>query len=210
MVPDMVPDAVLEEFAEALVPEAFERPTRAVRVRLEEHGPGADAFDAWAVDRLAEALTATWPSGGHPSTVGALSDGRLCWWYDDGGCGFMEGVTGAMGHEVWDIDEPWLFGAVLARPEGRWEVLYDEDGSEVDEVWREPTRTDWRAAWYAEGRGRGAATRQAGLLRLDAEVIVEHRPLEVRDTRATNELHRVLYRHPARKRHPLRRRRRAR
>lgn len=203
-----LPDAVVEEFSASLIPEAFERRTVASQVLLEDAGRGRDAFDAWASLRLADALTATWPVGGRPRVVGMLSDGRLRWHFDDRGCGLLELVASIMTDEARHLDDPWLFGAVLDRPEGSWEVLYDGDGNEIDEVWREPRRSLWQAAWYAEARGRGAAARQAGLLHLEGDELVDHRPLEVRESWVTTQLHRVLHGHPARKRFPLRSRRR--
>lgn len=204
----MIPDAVLEEFTANLIPEAFERPTRARRVAVEDRGGGVEGFDAWAVDRLADALDARWPLGGRPRAVGALSDGRLRWWFDECGCGHLYCVTDALADEVWEVEEPWVFGAVLARPEGAWEVLLDEDGNEVDEVWRQPTDLRWQAAWYAEGRGRGVARRRTGLVQLQGEQVTAHDALEVRGSWVTRDLHRLLYRHPSRKRFPLRRGRR--
>ena len=200
----MIPDAVLSDFAEHLIPEAFEAPTRARRVYREQARFGPEDFDAWIEQRVAEALTVRWPLGDPPGIVAYLTDGRLRWCFDDCGCGYLECVTGVMGDEALGVSEPWVFGAVLPRPEGRWELVHDEDGNELDEVWREPTTSVWPAVWYAEARGRGVAATRAGFLQLDGEQVRSHTDLEVRATPATRQLHRVLFRHPARKRHPLR------
>ncbi len=203
----MIPDAVLSDFAQHLIPEAFEEPTRARRVYREQPRYGPEDFDAWVDERVEEALTARWPVGGAPNIVAYLSDGRLRWAYDDCGCGYLECVTTVIGDEALGVTEPWVFGALLPRPEGSWEVLADEEGEEADEVWREPTTSVWPAVWYAEARGRGIAASRAGFLQLDGEEVRSHTDLEVRATPATRQLHRILFRHPARKRHPLRRRR---
>lgn len=84
-------------------------------------------------------------------------------------------------------------------------ILFDDDGNELDEVWRGPADLRWRTAWYAEGRGRGVARRRTGLLQLEGEEVTGHQPLGVRGSWVTRELHRLLYRHPSRKRFPLRR-----
>jgi hypothetical protein len=75
------------------------------------------------------------------------------------------------------------------------------------EVWilRPPSSSAWTATWYAEARGGGVADTLAGYLRLDGEQVTSTGPLDVRATAATREFHRMLYRHPARRLHPLRR-----
>ena len=85
-------------------------------------------------------------------------------------------------------------------------MVYEEDGNEVTEVLRPPTVTRWTATWYAEARGRGVADTFAGYLHLDAEEATSTGALHPRATTVTREFHRMLYRHPARRLHPLRRR----
>jgi hypothetical protein len=206
----VIPDAALSDFVEHLIPEAFETPTRARRVHREQPHYGDDGFGSWVADRVAEALAARWPTGDPPGVVAYLSDGRLRWTYDDCGCGYLECVTTVIGDEAVGVTEPWIFGAVLPRPDGRWETIEDELGHELDEVWQEPVTSVWPAVWYAEARGRGAADTRAGFLQLDGEEVRSHTDLDVAATPATRQLHRVLFRHPSRRAHPLRRSRRRR
>lgn len=205
---EMIPDQALADFADHLVPEAFERFTAAGRVRLEEPRSGPDGFDDWIEQRLAEALDWRWPRGDAPLVVAFLSDGRLRWCFDDGGCGPLEAVRALVGIEAATIARPWLLAAVLPRPTGHGEVATDEDGSGSGEVWRASSETRWRAGWYAEARGRGVAATRAGLVDLVGERPTARHEIEVTATEATRQLHRTLYRHPARRRHPLRRSRR--
>lgn len=204
----MIPDAALSDFADHLIPEAFEAPTRARRVHREQPHFGREGFDDWVADRVAEALAARWPTGDAPGVVAYLSDGRLRWTFDDCGCGYLECVTTVISDEAVGVTQPWVFAAVLPRPEGRWEAIEDEFGDELDEVWREPVTSVWPAVWYAEARGRGVADTRAGFLQLDGEEVRSHTGLQVTATPATRQLHRVLFRHPARRAHPLRRSRR--
>ena len=201
----MISDAALTDFAEHLIPEAFETPTRARRVLREQPHYGRDDFDTWVADRVAEALAARWPTGEAPGVVAYLSDGRLRWTYDDCGCGYLECVTTVIGDETPGVGEPWVFGAVLPRPAGRWEVTEDELGYGLDDAWHQPVTSVWPAVWYAEARGRGLADTRAGFLQLDGEEVRSHTDLEVTATPATRKLHRILFGHPARRAHPLRR-----
>ncbi len=203
---------VFASFAEHLVPEAFAAPTRAFRVSLDGGGPaqgsGAQArarFDRWIDARLADALAATWPHD-KPLVVAFTSDGHLLRRYDENGCGHLECVVGLVQREVAVIDTPWVFGAALPRPRPFWELVFDEDGDQVDEVLRPPSTDLWTATWYAEARGGGVADTVAGYLHLDGEEVTVAGPLHVRATAETREFHRMLYRHPARRLHPLRRR----
>jgi hypothetical protein len=203
---------VFASFAQHLVPEAFATPTRADRVSLETSGPAPvdrayarARFDRWIDDRIEDALAASWPHD-RPLVVAFTSDGYLLRRYDENGCGHLDCVVGLVQTEVAAIDTPWVFGAALPRPQPFLETLYDEDDNEVAEVLRPPSISFWTATWYAEARGGGVAESFAGELHLDAEVVVAAGPLHVRATAVTREFHRMLYRHPARRLHPLRRR----
>ena len=203
---------VFASFAEHLVPEAFAAPTRAFRVSLDHGGPaqgsGALArarFDRWVDARLEDALAASWPHD-KPLVVAFTSDGQLLRRYDENGCGHLDCVVGLVQREVAAIDTPWVFGAALPRPQPFWELVFDEEGDQVDEVLRPPSTSLWTATWYAEARGGGVADTVAGYLHLDGEVVTAAGPLHVRARVETREFHRMLYRHPARRLHPLRRR----
>ncbi len=209
---DTIQHQIFATFAEHLVPEAFATPTRAHRVSLETSGPApADRarararFDRWVDDRIEDALEASWPHD-RPLVVAFTSDGHLLRRYDENGCGHLDCVVGLVQREVAAIETPWVFGATLPRPQPFLEMLYDEDGNEVAEVLRQPSTTSWTATWYAEARGGGVAESGAGQLHLDAEMVISAGPLHVRATAVTRGFHRMLYRHPARRLHPLRRR----
>lgn len=212
---DTITHEFFASFAEHLVPEAFTTPTRAHRVTLEFAGPigtaGPEArtrFDRWIDARVEDALAASWPHD-RPLVVAFTSDGHLLRRYDEDGCGQLDWLVTLVRREVAAIDTPWVFGAALPRPQPSWEMVYDEDGNEVDEVLRPPSTSVWTATWYAEARGGGVADTVAGYLHLDGEEVVAAGPLDVRATTATREFHRMLYRHPARRLHPLRRGNRA-
>jgi hypothetical protein len=217
---DTIQHQLFASFAEHLVPEAFATPTRAYRVTREASGPaptdgaqaGAQAraqararFDRWVDARIVDALAASWPHD-RPLVVAFTSDGQLLRRYDENGCGHLDCVVGLVQREVAAIDTPWVFGAALPRPQPFLEMLFDEDDNELGEVLRQPPTSTWTATWYAEARGGGVADSRAGFLHLDAEEVTSAGTLHVRATGATREFHRMLYRHPARRLHPLRRR----
>ncbi len=208
---DTITREVFASFADHLVPEAFATPTRAHRVTHETAGPmdtgGPEPrtrFDRWVEDRIEDALAASWPHD-RPLIVAFTSDGQLLRRYDENGCGHLDCVVSLVRIEVAAIDTPWVFAAALPRPQPYWEVVYDEDGSEIDEVLRSPSSREWTATWYAEARGGGVADTLAGYLHLDGEEVTSTGPLDVRATAVTRGFHRILYRHPARRLHPLRR-----
>ena len=213
---DTLQHRIFASFAEHLVPEAFATPTRAHRVFRETSGPAPGdgsqvrarsraLFDRWIDARIEDALAASWPHD-RPLVVAFTSDGQLLRRYDENGCGHLDCVVGLVQREVAAIECPWVFGADLPRPQPWWEMVYDEDGNEVEQVLRPPSTSRWTATWYAEARGGGVADSFAGFLHLDGEEVTSAGPLQVRATTATRELHRMLYRHPARRLHPLRRR----
>lgn len=209
---DTIQHEFFATFAEHLVPEAFDTPTRAHRVTRETSGPmPTDGFQArarldhWIGARLQDALAASWPHD-KPLVVAFTSDGRLLRRYDENGCGHLDCVVELVQQEVAAIDAPWVFGAALPRPQHSWEMVLDEDGNEVDEFLCPPSTSTWTATWYAEARGGGVADTSAGYLHLDGEDITSAGPLDVRASTAAREFHRMLYRHPARRLHPLRRR----
>ena len=211
---DTLRHEIFASFAEHLVPEAFATPTRAHRVFRETSGPvHADRtparaqarvrFDRWIDARIADALAAAWPHD-RPLVVAFTSDGHLLRRYDENGCGHLDCVVALVQREVAAIDTPWVFGADLPRPQPWWDMEFDEDGNET-QVLRPASTTSWTATWYAEARGGGVADTFAGYLHLDGEEVTSAGPLHVRATAATREFHRMLYRHPARRLHPLRR-----
>lgn len=209
---DTIQHEIFARFAEHLVPEAFATRTRAHRVTRETAGPGylggveaRTRFDRWIDARTEDALAASWPHD-RPLVVAFTSDGQLLRRYDENGCGHLECVVALVQQEVVAIDTPWVFGAALPRPQPFWEVVYDEDGNEIDEVLRPPASSSWAATWYAEARGGGVADTFAGYLHLDGEEVTAAGPLHVRAATASRGFHRMLYGHPARRRHPLRRR----
>ena len=114
--------------------------------------------------------------------------------------------TGLVRRELEDVAEPWVFGADLPRPQPYWDLVTDADGNEVDEVLRHPSETRWRMTWYAEARGPGVSTNDAGVLDMDGEQAVDRWRIAPRGAGIVHEFRRMLIRHPARRRYPLRRR----
>ena len=191
---------------------ALAAPRNGTRVTRETLRPGyADVaqarsrFDRWIDARIEDALAASWPHD-RPLVVAYTSDGQLLRRYDENGCGHLECVVGLVQQELAAIDTPWVFGAALPRPQPFWEIVYDEDGNEIDELLRAPSSSRWAATWYAEARGGGVADTLAGYVHLEHEEVTAAGPLHVRATTATRGFHRILYRHQARRHHPLRRR----
>jgi hypothetical protein len=62
---------------------------------------------------------------------------------------------------------------------------------------------DWSIHWYAEARGRGVARLLAGRIDMDLDAEVGRAALPWREGLGAT-FHRMLYRHPDRKRFPLR------
>lgn len=205
-------DAVIADFVEHLVPEAFQRPTRAYRVTIERDDlrlPARDGYDEarfedWVEDRLADALQASWPHD-RPLVVAYTSDGRVLRRYEESGCGHLDCVVEVVRDEVVAIETPWVFGAWLPRPQPSWRVVED-DGNQIDEVLEPPAVRSWQVFWLAEARRRGLAARRMGVVEMDGEVPVRRWPTtwEVAGV-ASRAFDRMLYQHPARRRHPIRR-----
>lgn len=202
------PDAVLDDIIAHLVPEAFDRPTCAERVAREPvvlvDLPRRDApavFERWVDDRLLEALERG--AYASPLTVVTTSDGHLLRRYVDCGCGQVPCAVEAARSEVHDIAQPWVFAADLVRPAPVWETVRGDDG-QLEEVLTVPDDLTWYAPWFAEARGHGMVTTRAGVLALHGEVVVDTHRLPPRQHPVTRRFHRLLFRHPARRRFPLR------
>lgn len=198
-------DPVLADVVEHLVPEAFDLPTCAERVAREpvrlDHLPRElawCAFERWVDDRLLEALE----RGAYesPLTVVVTSDGVLLRRYVDCGCGQLACAVEAARSEVHRLEAPWVFGADLVRPA----PLSGELGADPNVADGDVGPGWWLAPWFAEVRTDGLAATAAGVLRLEGEVVVDQVRCRPRQHPTTKAFHRVLYRHPARRRHPLR------
>ena len=120
---DTITREVFASFAQHLVPEAFATPTRAYRVTYETVGPMGTGgpeprtrFDRWVDVRIEDALAASWPHD-RPLVVAFISDGGLLRRYDENGCGHLDCVVSIVRDEVAATDTPWVFGAVLPRPQ---------------------------------------------------------------------------------------------
>jgi hypothetical protein len=208
---DTIQHQLFASFADHLVPEAFATPTRAHRVTRETAWPHDTdrthtraQFGRWIDARIEDALAASWPHD-RPLVVAFTSDGQLLRRYDENGCGHLDCVVALVQREVAAIATPWVFGAALPRPQPWWDMEFDEDGNEAGQVLRPPSTDTWTATWYAEARGGGVAATVAGELHLDGEEVISAGALQPRGTIATREFHRMLYCHPARRLHPLRR-----
>lgn len=202
-------EALLADVVDHLVPEAFERPTCAERVAREPLElcdlPAREAgtvFDRWVDDRLLEALERG--AYASPLTIVSTSDGRLLRRYVDCGCGELTCATQTARAELASVAVPWVFAIDLVRPQPTWQVVTGPDGEVDEEVLVAPDDLRWSAPWFAEARGHGLATTRAGQLTLDGEVVLDAVRFAPRDHPITRHFHRLLFRHPARRRHPLR------
>lgn len=211
----MSDDPALTAFAQQLIPEAFARRHTAYRVERVEPplAAGLDGFDRWVEQRLRDALLERYPNGYRPDRIVIVDgdDGIRWLWDGDASCPASRTVNGVR-REARPIDDPWLFAIELPWPEPTLYYWDDEYGQSVTlsrPAWLE---TIWRATWYAEARGRGVASVRAGTVVLDYDPYADHDtqllrwPVPVREDPVAARFHRILYGHPARKAHPLRRR----
>lgn len=206
-------DRHITAFAETLVPEAFERPHSAYRVEVVQPVEGPGEFDWWVRDRIRAMIAYRYPAGHRPvrAVIVEGSDG-LRWRWDDSPCCLPEWTARRVRREAAPIPEPWLFAIELPWPEPTWEAYDPQQGAVVELPEPRWECTAWQATWYAEARGRGEAAVAAGAVildydpELDTDTQLARIPLPV-DGGLPRIFHKILYRHPARKQHPLRRRR---
>lgn len=200
----MFDDSVITDFADRLVPEAFDRRHTAHRVEVvPERFHGGDAFLSWVDARIGEALVDRYAWGGRPLRYAVVeAEDRTRWRWDGGICEELDWFSGRVRREAMELRQPWLFAVELAWPAPVWEAYDPELGEmvELDEPVVEPA---WTATWYAEARSRGAAVTAAGSLDLHGEQLVSERPVPAR-AGVPGIFHRILYCHPDRKRFPLR------
>ena len=208
----MIDDRHIDAFGQNLVPEAFSRRHTAHLVEHVDDVPqGPDAFETWRDQRLAAAIADRYPAGHRPVRMVIVegSDG-IRWRWDDDPCCSADWLASRVCREARDVPEPWVFAIALPWPEPRFEVIdpVTREHVELSEpMWLD---TRWHATWYAEARGRGVALTRAGLIDLEYDPRTDHDtehgraplPVDVGEARA---FHRVLYGHPARRQHPLRR-----
>lgn len=205
-----LPDSVIEQFADHLVPEAFTRPTSAYRVRLGGgRSRGRAAFLAWVAARIEEVRTHTYPAGGRPARSILLEDDRDVLWHWEGEpCCPPSAFAQRVRRELDDVAEPWLVGVLLDPPSPSWEGIDPLTGEWTEfghPVW---LRTDGSLRWYAEARGRGVAQVLGGVIHLDhdvetdTEVIVRRESIDPRRGEL-GAYHRVLHGHPSRRAHRL-------
>ncbi len=203
----MIADRAITDFADHLVPEAFTRRHSAYRVEVVDRPPaGRKAFDRWVGERITESLADRYAVGGHPCGYVIVEDADgVRWRWEREYCCQPEWLVDRVRREAHDLPQPWVFAVELPRPEPVWEV-YDPDlDAYVEAVEPRLLTTRWTAFWYAEARGRGVAAVQSGAVDLDGEDEVGRYRLRP-DAWLPKVFHRVLYAHPDRKRHPLRRR----
>lgn len=193
----------IQDFADRLVPEAFEREYTAVDIRLVEP---PTSFDDWVEERLVDAITYTYPAGGRPTGMIQVerSDGMRATWH---GCTYpgcrLSIESEKAQREVAHFDQPWVFAIDTWGPDEVWQEIEDEETGHIDEVLTHP-RPRWDAPWYAEARGRGEARIATGVIHMDLWV---PRSLGELPPGTDFERHarRVLRSHPDRRRHRLRR-----
>ena len=211
----MLDQPELSPFAEELVPEAFARPHTAYRVhRVDEPLSGERGFAQFIDSLLGYTLTYRCGCGVFPARLVVIEggDGIAWYWDDDVGCPVSWTVE-RVRHEARPIADPWLFAIELLRPEQPvaryWEEQPDGDLLALPNPSWQDLR--WLAVWYAEARGRGVAATLAGVVDLEClphdgtDRVVGQAPIAPGDA-ITRDFHRILYAHPSRKDHPLRRR----
>lgn len=202
----MIDDRVITDFADHLVPEAFARRHTAHRVEVVATPAGGAAFRAWLGDRLVAALTERYPWGGRPVRLVEIeaADGTRWRWHGEP-CEEFDWLVSRIRREAADLVEPWLLAVDLPWPEPvRPEPEEDEDDPPAGTGPVEPPPdAPWTATWYAEARGRGVAQVLAGEIDLAGEQVVASRGRPPRQG-LPGRFHRLLYRHPDRRHHPLR------
>lgn len=210
----MLDQPELSPFAEELIPEAFARRHTAFRVhRVDAPLSGEPGFAQFIEERLRYTLTHQCECGIFPARMVVVEGGDDVAWYwdDDVGCPVSWTIE-RVRREARPIPEPWLFAIELLRPEPvvSWEEQPDGDLLALPN----PSWEDliWPAIWYAEARGRGMAHTEAGIVRLEhvplegVDRVLGRLPIPPAGDLMTRDFHRILYAHPARKAHPLRRR----
>lgn len=213
----MLDQPELSPFAEELIPEAFARPHTAYRVHRVDPLSGERGFAQFIESLLRYTLTYRCDCGIFPARIVVVegSDGVAWYWEDDEGWP-VEWTVERVRREARPIPEPWLFAIELLRPDEPAAVFWEEqpDGDLLrlpNPSWQD---LSWIAVWYAEARGRGMAETQAGVVHLervpheDRDQVVAQTPIAPAQDPMTRDFHRILYAHPARKQHPLRRDRR--
>ncbi len=192
---------LIANFADRLVPEAFEHPYSAYDIRLPDP-PGT--FNQWIEARIDECLAFQYPSGGRATgmIVVESADLRATWH----GCTFegcrLSVEAEVARDEVRHFDQPWVFAIDTWGPQESWVCVEDPDTGLVDEVLTHPQPV-WHAQWYAEARGRGAAQVRTGVVVLDLWTRIGTAALP-KGTQLERDARKVLFRHPDRRRHRLR------
>jgi hypothetical protein len=191
----------IRDFADRLIPEAFERSYSAYDIRVVDP-PGA--FDDWINQRIHDALTYEYPSGGRPTGMIIVErHGLRATWHGCTypGCG-LDVESRKAREEVAHFDQPWVFAIDTWGPDELWREVEHPDGT-IDEVLTYP-RPGWTAPWYAEARGRGLAQIETGVIQMHMWERVGTADLHP-GTVFERHARRVLHGHPDRRRHRLRR-----
>lgn len=201
----------LSAFAEELVPEAFTRRHTAFRVhRVVEPFAGETGFIGFVETLLHYTLSYRCSCGALPTRMVVVEGGDgIAWYWDQEDWCPVDWTVRRVRREAHPIPEPWLFAIELHRPQPG-PTWWDGVTAPVSVV-PPPPDLGWTAVLYAEARGRGMAATHAALVDLewlpheDADRILLHTPVPVGAEPTTRAFHRLLYGHPARKAHPLRR-----
>lgn len=191
----------IRDFADRLIPEAFERSYSAHDIRVV--GPPG-SFEAWISERIHNALTYEYESGGHPTGMIVVErHGLRATWHGCTypGCG-LDAESRKAREEVTHFDQPWVFAMDTWGPDEVWREVEYADGT-IDDILTFP-RPNWAAPWYAEARGRGVSQIKTGTVQMHMWEPVATTALQP-NTAFERHARRVLHGHPDRRRHRLRR-----
>ena len=192
-------DRASTDVADRLVPEAFAGRTTAYALDRVERLAGSDAFSAWVAWQLERAVQFRYPFGGRACGLVVVEGAGLRWTWDRQPCEELAWLTDRVREEVCDVAEPWVLVANLRWPEPTGVGVRDGGTGAAEDV-ELPAPSRRGVPWYAEARGRGAATVRTGLVLLDGERAVGTAALPAGSPfeRAAT---RVLHGHPDRRRH---------
>lgn len=202
----------LSAFAEELVPEAFTRRHTAYRVHRVDPLWGESGFSVFIESLLRYAVLYRCSCGAFPIRMVVIEGGDgIAWYWADELDGPASWMVERVRRDAYPIPDPWLFAIELMRPEP--DPLWVDGVTAPLGTVPPPPDLRWMAVWYAEARGRGMAMTRAGIVDLEylpdenADRVLAEAAIPVRRDPLTRDFHRILYAHPARKQHPLRRRR---
>lgn len=186
-------DQAIKDFAQHLVPEAFTAASSAYRVEVigRETRPGG--FAEWLERCKADAIAASYVTGGGPSGVVFVQHDDARWRWDQEPCCDLEWLTARVSNEVAVFAQPWAFVCSL---QSRDRAVESDQG-------QIPGTLSWTFPWYAEARSARLARVFSGADEMcGSEVVATGRLSD--SSRFVRAARRVLVGHPSRRAYRLR------